>query len=284
MANGIIYVSAPDNVWAIDARSGRQLWRYTYPSNAGFKIGHRGVAVLGDARLCHDAGRPSRRTRRAHRHAAVECRDRRLQARLLVDQRAAHHPQPPDRRRVRRLRQSARHPQVVRTGNRRPPMDLLQYPAGRHDERGRHRRTDVDDRHLRLGVEPPLRRHRQSDSGSQWCCAKGRQQVDRQHPRAQPGHRHPRLGLPGGPARHTRLGCGGGSGAGGWHGSRRAAQAAAAGVAQRLLLRARSRHREEPADGPVCHGQLGERDRCRRTADSESGQGPGSRRTADLTG
>ena len=47
LANGIIYVSAPDNVWAIDARSGRQLWRYTYPPNAGFKIGHRGIAVLG---------------------------------------------------------------------------------------------------------------------------------------------------------------------------------------------------------------------------------------------
>jgi alcohol dehydrogenase (cytochrome c) len=47
LANGVIYVSAPDNVWAIDARSGRQLWRYTYPPNAGFKIGHRGVAVLG---------------------------------------------------------------------------------------------------------------------------------------------------------------------------------------------------------------------------------------------
>jgi len=47
LANGVIYVSVPDNVWAIDARSGRQLWRYTYPPNAGFKIGHRGVAVLG---------------------------------------------------------------------------------------------------------------------------------------------------------------------------------------------------------------------------------------------
>ena len=47
LANGVIYVSTPDNVWAIDARSGRQLWRYTYPPNAGFKIGHRGVAVLG---------------------------------------------------------------------------------------------------------------------------------------------------------------------------------------------------------------------------------------------
>ena len=47
LVNGVIYVSAPDNVWAIDARSGRQFWRYTYPANDGFKIGHRGVAVLG---------------------------------------------------------------------------------------------------------------------------------------------------------------------------------------------------------------------------------------------
>src|SRR5688500_17310047 len=48
LVNGVIYLSAPDNVWAIDARSGRQLWRYTYPANDGFKIGHRGVAVRGD--------------------------------------------------------------------------------------------------------------------------------------------------------------------------------------------------------------------------------------------
>jgi len=47
VVNGVIYVSTPDNVWAIDARSGRQLWRYSYPPNAGFKIGHRGVAALG---------------------------------------------------------------------------------------------------------------------------------------------------------------------------------------------------------------------------------------------
>ena len=48
VVNGIIYLSAPDNVWAIDARSGRQIWRYSHPANEGFKIGHRGVAVLGD--------------------------------------------------------------------------------------------------------------------------------------------------------------------------------------------------------------------------------------------
>ena len=45
LVNGIIYITTPDNIWAIDARSARQLWRYTYPANQGFHIGHRGAAV-----------------------------------------------------------------------------------------------------------------------------------------------------------------------------------------------------------------------------------------------
>ena len=45
LVNGVIYVTMPDNIWAVDARSGRQIWRYTYPTNAGFHIGHRGAAV-----------------------------------------------------------------------------------------------------------------------------------------------------------------------------------------------------------------------------------------------
>ena len=61
---------------------------------------------------------------------------------------------------------------------------------------------------------------------------------------------------------------------------RRAAQAAAAGVAQRLLLRARSHHRQEPADDAVRRGELGEGDRRGRPADSESGEGAGARRPA----
>jgi alcohol dehydrogenase (cytochrome c) len=48
LVNGVIYVTTPDNLWAIDARSGRQIWRYTYPANDGFHIGHRGVAVYKD--------------------------------------------------------------------------------------------------------------------------------------------------------------------------------------------------------------------------------------------
>jgi alcohol dehydrogenase (cytochrome c) len=48
LVNGVLYITAPDNIWAIDARTARQIWRYTYPSNEGFHIGHRGAAVYKD--------------------------------------------------------------------------------------------------------------------------------------------------------------------------------------------------------------------------------------------
>jgi alcohol dehydrogenase (cytochrome c) len=48
LSNGILYLTTPDNIWAIDARSSRQLWQYRYPDNAGFHIGHRGAAVYKD--------------------------------------------------------------------------------------------------------------------------------------------------------------------------------------------------------------------------------------------
>jgi alcohol dehydrogenase (cytochrome c) len=47
VANGVMYVTIPDHVWAIDARSGRELWHTTWPSRGGWHIGNRGVAVLG---------------------------------------------------------------------------------------------------------------------------------------------------------------------------------------------------------------------------------------------
>ncbi len=49
LADGIIYVSSPDNLWAIDARTARELWHYTHPRNNAFHIGHRGVAVYKDS-------------------------------------------------------------------------------------------------------------------------------------------------------------------------------------------------------------------------------------------
>jgi alcohol dehydrogenase (cytochrome c) len=49
VVNGRMYITTPDNVWAVDVRTARQLWRYTYPANEGFHIGHRGAAVYKDS-------------------------------------------------------------------------------------------------------------------------------------------------------------------------------------------------------------------------------------------
>ena len=33
--NGILYFTVPDHVWAVDARTGREIWHYKYTSNGG---------------------------------------------------------------------------------------------------------------------------------------------------------------------------------------------------------------------------------------------------------
>lgn len=48
LVDGILYFTVPDNIWAVDARSGRQIWHYSYVSDGGDHIGHRGVAMWGD--------------------------------------------------------------------------------------------------------------------------------------------------------------------------------------------------------------------------------------------
>ena len=43
--NGVLYVTAPDNVWAVDARDGHDLWHYFWKTKGGTHIGNRGVGV-----------------------------------------------------------------------------------------------------------------------------------------------------------------------------------------------------------------------------------------------
>lgn len=45
VVDGIMYFTVPDNVWAVDALSGHQIWHYTYPPNEGSHIGNRGVGM-----------------------------------------------------------------------------------------------------------------------------------------------------------------------------------------------------------------------------------------------
>jgi alcohol dehydrogenase (cytochrome c) len=43
--NGILYVTAPDNVWALDALDGHEIWHYFWKTRGGTHIGNRGAAM-----------------------------------------------------------------------------------------------------------------------------------------------------------------------------------------------------------------------------------------------
>jgi alcohol dehydrogenase (cytochrome c) len=45
LVDGTLYFTEPDDVWAVDARSGRQKWHYHYHANEGLHIGQRGVGM-----------------------------------------------------------------------------------------------------------------------------------------------------------------------------------------------------------------------------------------------
>jgi alcohol dehydrogenase (cytochrome c) len=46
--NGVLYVTAPDNVWALDAHDGHLLWRFFWRTRGGTHIGNRGAAMWGN--------------------------------------------------------------------------------------------------------------------------------------------------------------------------------------------------------------------------------------------
>jgi alcohol dehydrogenase (cytochrome c) len=46
---GVLYYSTPDNVWAVDARTGQKRWRFHWDNTkTNWKLGNRGVAILND--------------------------------------------------------------------------------------------------------------------------------------------------------------------------------------------------------------------------------------------
>ncbi|MBO0800578.1 MAG: PQQ-binding-like beta-propeller repeat protein, partial [Blastocatellia bacterium] len=49
VVNGILYLTVPDHVWALDARTGREIWHHAWQSKGGIHIGNRGVGVYGDS-------------------------------------------------------------------------------------------------------------------------------------------------------------------------------------------------------------------------------------------
>lgn len=48
LLNGVLYFTTPDNAWAVDARTGHELWHYFWRSKGGIHIGNRGVGIYGN--------------------------------------------------------------------------------------------------------------------------------------------------------------------------------------------------------------------------------------------
>jgi alcohol dehydrogenase (cytochrome c) len=48
MVDGTLYVTSPDNTWALDARDGRELWHYFWRTKGSTPIANRGVAIWND--------------------------------------------------------------------------------------------------------------------------------------------------------------------------------------------------------------------------------------------
>ncbi|MBT9332970.1 acido-empty-quinoprotein group A [Paracidobacterium acidisoli] len=45
LVGGVLYITIPDHVWALDAHTGRELWHYEWVDHGGHLIGQRGVAI-----------------------------------------------------------------------------------------------------------------------------------------------------------------------------------------------------------------------------------------------
>jgi alcohol dehydrogenase (cytochrome c) len=45
LINGVLYFTIPDHVWAVDARTGKEIWHYVWQSKGGIHLGNRGVGV-----------------------------------------------------------------------------------------------------------------------------------------------------------------------------------------------------------------------------------------------
>jgi acido-empty-quinoprotein group A len=45
LVNGVLYFTLPNNIYAVDARTGAKLWNYTWVDHGGHLVGNRGVAM-----------------------------------------------------------------------------------------------------------------------------------------------------------------------------------------------------------------------------------------------
>ena len=183
--DGVLYVSAPDNAWALDAHDGHELWHYFWKTKGGTHIGNRGLGDVGQLLVHGDAGRLSGVARRADRQGALAQGNRQLRAAVFLDDGAGRRRESRAGRHRQRSR-CAGIPHILRSGNRRAAVEVLH----RADESGRPRARDVEEprrgaarrrspvaaRRVRSGDASLHLRHRQSDAGLHVADARRRRQ------------------------------------------------------------------------------------------------------------
>ena len=196
--SGVLYFTAPDHVWAVDARNGREMWHYAWKSKGGWHIGNRGAGVWGGYLYFETPDCNLVSLNHQGRQGALAQGNLRSGAVLLRLRRAGGGEESRDRGRQRRRSGHPRIHRVARSGNRRVAMALVcASEAGRSGsenlaQRGSHaarRRHDVGAGHVRSRAEPVLLRHRQSAAGDRGQGAHGRQSLYRVHHRAESGYR-----------------------------------------------------------------------------------------------
>ncbi len=229
IVDGVMYVTTSFNhVFALDARTGRQIWAYHHRrgpiSNYCCGPNNRGVAVDGDRVYFATLELAARGTRPAHRQARVGYRDRRPGNGLQRDHGADRGGRKDHHRHQRGRVPHARLRQGVRCGQRQAALDVPHDPrelAGRVGDDGRHRARPAS-RHRgreeelrrerrplcdarRRGVAEPLGRSRhaahllrgrQPQSRLRRLAAAGRQPLHRQPGGYRPRHREVCLPLP----------------------------------------------------------------------------------------
>jgi len=48
MVDGVLYFTLPDHAWAVDARTGQEIWHYYWKARGGIHIGNRGMGMWGN--------------------------------------------------------------------------------------------------------------------------------------------------------------------------------------------------------------------------------------------
>ncbi len=130
LRDNVLYVTGPQNVaWAIDARTGRQIWRYRRELPAGLTaccgLVNRGFGCPGRQTLHDDARRASARARHQDGCDCLGRDARGLQARLCLHAGAARREGKSDRRRRRRRVRDSRLHRCLRCADRAARVALL---------------------------------------------------------------------------------------------------------------------------------------------------------------